>query len=255
MKRAFWILIVTVLMLTAIDVEAQRWKLRRYELDLNLSGVAFHGDIGRANRPLPNMYNGFRPSLGITPRFMIRQDLAVSLDLGYVIYAGADIPGESHSRYYSFNSHAFQHFARLEYFIIGAKPGGGSIYNRKGMVNNYSGINFYIYGGVGGIMSKSTVRDLNMDGEELIDNPGYDNTLQYTAGFPVGAGIKYSLDPRWSIGLELGYQFTLSDMLDGYDRSIDANQYKDAYYLLTFKAIYRMRNNRNGRPILNKYYR
>ncbi|MEN8158010.1 MAG: hypothetical protein ABFS10_13750 [Bacteroidota bacterium] len=252
MKRAFWILIAALLVFTGIDANAQRWKLRRYELDMNLSGVAFHGDIGRANRPIPNMFNGFRPSLGITPRFMIRQDLAVSLDLGWVMYGGQDVQGETHSRVYSFNSQAFQHFARLEYYLLGVRRSGGAIYNRKGMVNNYNKMYLYVLAGAGGIMSKSTIKD--QDGVELLDNPGYDNTLQYTAGFPVGGGIKLSIDPRWSIGLELSYNFTLSDWLDGYSKE-GLSEYLDTYYLLSFKAIYKVRNNRKGRPIFNKYYR
>ena len=113
MKRTFWILIAAILMLTAIDVSGQRWKLRRYEVDAYIGAVAFHGDIGLADRPLANMFNGVRPSVGVIPRFMIRRDMAVSLDLGYLIYGGKDKEGESHGRLYSFNSHAFQHFARI----------------------------------------------------------------------------------------------------------------------------------------------
>ena len=33
------------------------------------------------------------------------------------------------------------------------------------------------------------------------------------------------------------------------------SKYNDSYYLLTVKAIYRIRNDKNGRPIFNKYYR
>ena len=254
MKRIFWILIAVFLMLTAIDVSGQRWKLRRYEVDAYIGAVAFHGDIGLADRPLANMFNGVRPSVGVTPRFMIRRDMAVSLDLGYLMYGGQDKEGESHGRLYSFNSHAFQHFARFEYIILGAAGGGrsgGAVYNRRGMVNNYNRLNLYAFAGAGGILSKSTVKDQN--GEEPVDNPGYDNTMQYTAGFPVGGGIKFSLDPRWSVGVELGYMFTLSDYLDGY--SSEWSNYNDSYYLLTVKAIFRIRNDKNGRPLFNRYYR
>ena len=182
MKRIFWILIAVFLMLTAIDVSGQRWKLRRYEVDAYIGAVAFHGDIGLADRPLANMFNGVRPSVGVTPRFMIRRDMAVSLDLGYLIYGGKDAEGESHGRLYSFNSHAFQHFARFEYLILGASGigrSGGGVYNRRGMVNSYNRLNLYAFAGAGGILSKSTVKDEN--GEEPLENPGYDNSLQYTA--------------------------------------------------------------------------
>lgn len=252
MKRTFWILIATLLVITAVDANAQRWKLRRYEMDIYLGVVSFHGDIGLADRPLANAFNGMRPSIGIIPRFKITESLAVSLDLGYLMYGGKDDANAEHGRVYSFNSNAFQHMARLEYYLVGSRSGITSgIYNRRGMVNNYNRLYLYVYAGAGGILSKSKVKDEN--GEEPLENPGYDNTLQYTAGFPMGGGIKFALDPRWSVGVELGYQFTLSDKLDGYQS--EWSNYNDSYYLLTVKAVMMIRNDRNNRPLFNKYYR
>jgi opacity protein-like surface antigen len=254
MKRTFWIFIAALLVLTSLDATAQRWKLRRYELDAYISWVAFHGDIGLADRPLGNMFNGSRPSVGLTPRFMLRKDMAVSLDLAYVIYGGADDDNGEHGRIYTFNSNAFQHLARFEYFILGeGKYGstGSGIYNRRGMVNNYKRLNLYVFAGAGGIMSKAKIKD--QDGNEPLTNPGYFPGLQYTAAFPVGGGVKLSLDPRWSVGVELGYQFTLSDKLDGYKPIY--SHYNDSYYLFCVKAIMRIRNDSDNRPIFNKYYR
>lgn len=253
MKRTFWILIAAILLLSALDVSGQRWKLRRYEVDIYLAAVSFHGDIGLADRPLGNMLNGMRPNVGLIPRYRLTEDLAVSLDLGYIMYGGKDEAESSHGRVYSFNSHAFQHFARLEYMLIGAgrRRFDFGIYNRRGMINNYNKLNLYLYGGGGGILSKSTVRD--EEGEEPLSNPGYDNSFKYGAAFPVGGGIKISLDPRWSIGVELGYQFSLTDWLDGYKSQF--SNYKDSYFLTSIKAVWRIRNDRNGRPIFSKYYR
>jgi hypothetical protein len=255
MKRTFWILIAALLLLTATDASGQRWKLRRYEAEVYASLVSFHGDIGLADRPLANNFNGMRPSIGVIPRFLIRRDLAVSLDLGYLMYGGKDEEGSSHNRLYSFNTNAFQHFARLEYYVLGevGGRGGSAIYNRRGMVNNYNKLYLYVYAGAGGILSKAKVKDLNNNGEEPLENPGYDNGFKYSAGFPVGGGIKFSIDPRWSVAVELGYQFTLSDYLDGY--SSQYSKYNDSYYLTSVKAIYRIRNDKNGRPVFSKYYR
>ena len=148
MNKNFWILIAVILAFTAIDADAQRWKLRRYEVDLGFSVVPFYGDIGLANKPFLNAFNGLRPSIGVTPRFMIAKDMAVSLDLSFLMFGGEDEPGSSHGRHYSFNTMAFQHFARFEYFLMGEVGGiGGGIYNRRGMVNNYNRIYLYLYGG------------------------------------------------------------------------------------------------------------
>ncbi len=70
----------------------------------------------------------------------------------------------------------------------------------------------------------------------------------------MGGGIKFSVDPRWNVGVEMGYQFTTSDKLDGYAPE-EVSHYNDSYYLITVKAVYRIRNDKNGRPIFNKYYR
>ncbi len=255
MKKNLWIPIILILLLTSIDGFGQRWKLRRYEMDIYIGAVSFHGDIGLANKPLLNNFNGIRPSFGIIPRFMITQDIAVSLDLGYLIYGGKDEEGSSHGRNYSFNSHAFQHIIRGEYFIVGDGRSiiSGAVYNRKGMVNNYNKLYLYVFAGGGGVLSKSKVKDLDNNGEEPLANPGYNNNMQYTAVFPVGGGIKFSIDPRWSFGVEIGYQFTLSDYLDGYSSAW--SQYNDSYYLTSVKAIFKIRNDRNGRPLFRRLYR
>jgi hypothetical protein len=254
MKNKLWIPIIALLLITSVDGYSQRWKLRRYEMDVYLGAVSFHGDIGLANKPFANTFNGLRPSFGVIPRFMIKENLAVSLDLGFVMYGGKDEEGSSHSRYYSFNSYGFQHVARVEYYIIGARtaPISGAMYNRRGMVNNYNQIYVYIFGGAGGVLSKSKVKDVNT-GEEPVNNPGYNNNLVYSAVFPVGAGLKWAIDPRWSFGVEMGYSFSTSDLLDGY--ASEWSNYNDSYFLTSVKAVYKIRNDKQGRPILKKLYR
>jgi len=115
MKNKLWIPIIALLLFTSVDSSGQRWKLRRYELDIYLAGVTMHGDIGKANEPFANMFNGFRPSIGVNPRFFIYERVAVGLDLAYAMYGGKDDEVSSHSRYYSFNTHAFVHGIRGEF--------------------------------------------------------------------------------------------------------------------------------------------
>jgi len=255
MKRVFLILIAAFLLVTSVDTFGQRWKLRRYEMDIYLAGVSFHGDIGLADRPLANMFNGIRPSLGVRPRYFLRNDLAVSLDLGYLMYGGKDKDLEHGvGRNLTFNTQAFQHFVRVEYYLLGEpRRSTGGIYNRRGMVNNYNRIYLYLFGGAGGIYFNAKVKDLNHNGEEPVWNPGYDNSKHYTAAFPFGGGVKLTLDPRWAIGAEIGYQFCLTDYLDGYNS--EWSDYKDSYYLTSFKVIYMLRNDRKNRPIFTRYYR
>ena len=42
MKKRLWIPVIALLLVTSVDGWGQRWKLRRYELDMYVAGVAFH---------------------------------------------------------------------------------------------------------------------------------------------------------------------------------------------------------------------
>lgn len=255
MMKKLLIPLIALLLFTSVDSFGQRWRLRRYEVDAYVAAITMHGDIGKANENFANMFNGVRPSVGITPRFFLAERVSVALDLAWAMYGGTDDPESSHGRYYSFNSNAFVHGLRGEFYILGTEKRmfSGAVYNRKGMVNNYNKLYLYGYGGVSGILSKSKVKDLNNDGEEPINNPGYNNNAVYSVVFPLGLGAKFSLDPRWSIGAELGYSFSLSDELDGY--ASEWSEYNDSYYNISVKAIYKIRSDKNGRPIFKKLYR
>jgi hypothetical protein len=255
MKNKLWILLIAILVLTSMDGYSQRWRLMRYEADAYISAVAFHGDIGLADQDFVNNFNGMRPSIGIFPKYRILRDVKVGLDLAYVMYGGKDKEGSSHGRVYSFTSHGFQHVVRVEYYFfgLGRSEVTGAIYNRKGMLNEYNQLFIYAFAGGGGLLTKSKVKDLNNGGEEPLDNPGYSNKVHYSAVFPLGVGFRFVVDPRWSIGGEIGYQFTSSDWLDGYSSAW--SDYNDSYYLASVKAIYHIQNDRNGRPIFRKLYR
>ena len=177
MKNKLWIPVIALLLITSVDSYGQRWKLRRYEVDLYVAGIAFHGDIGKADQPFANMINGFRPSFGVTPRYKVTQNISVALDLAYAMYGGKDDPESSHGRYYSFNSNAFVHGIRGEYYILGTRENivASGMYNRRGRVNSDNRLFLYACGGVSGRLSKSKVKDLTNDGEEPINNPGDNN--------------------------------------------------------------------------------
>ena len=102
-------------------------------------------------------------------------------------------------------------------------------------------------------MSKGSIKDLDNGDLPPVDNPGYDNNMHYGLVIPVGAGLKYTLDAKWSLSVEAGYRWTTTDYLDAYSSAF--SKYNDAYYTTSFKAIYKIRNNRKGRPIFRKYAR
>ncbi len=119
------------------------------------------------------------------------------------------------------------------------------------MINNYNTLHLYAFAGAGGILTKAKIKDIN--GDEAITNPNYDNNLHFGAVFPMGLGLKYTIDSNWAIGLEVGGRFSLSDVLDGY--ATPWSQYNDRYILTNVKAIYKIRNDRRGVPIFGGFRR
>ncbi|MEZ5072774.1 MAG: hypothetical protein R2751_17920 [Bacteroidales bacterium] len=256
MKKTLWIPLVLILLALTVESSAQQtWRLRRYEGQVYLATTSMYGDIGLANKPFANLFNGVRPSAGFTARYALTRNIGAAVDLSYLMYGGKDEVGSSHGRVYSFMTNAFQHTARIEMYVLGqdVRYRSAAMYNRRGMVNNFNKLNMYLYAGLGGSLSKARIYDLNNDRAEPLTNPGYHPEMQYAVVFPVGAGLKWALDARWSMGTEFGYQFTLTDKLDGY--APVASQYNDSYYVISLRAIYKLRNDRRNMPIFNKLYR
>jgi hypothetical protein len=229
-------LIVIILILSA-DGYGQKRKLQRYDTDLYISAVSFNRDLGPAGESILNNFSGFRPYVGFRTGFRITKDLVVTMHLGYIMYGGKLEENAGYMNNYSFNSAAFQHTLRMEYFIIGdgRGPKPGAVYNRRGMINTER--RFYLFGfaGAGGVLSK------------------YYSSFQYGYVFPMGGGIRFTLSPVWSIGAEFGYQFSTSDLIDGYSRE-DLSGARDSYYLTCVKAIYKIRNLRRDIPVFAQRY-
>jgi len=249
MKKHLWLTLIAIILILSADGYGQQRKLQRYDTDLYISAVSFNRDLGPAGKSILNNLSGFRPNVGFRTGFRITKDLLVTMYLGYIMYGGKLEENSGFMNNYSFNSAAFQHTLRMEYFFIGdgRSPNRGAVYNRRGMINTERRFYLYTFAGAGGVLSKSKIKDLNNDGEEPLANPGYNNSFQYGYVFPMGGGISFTLSPVWSIGAEFGYQFSTSDLIDGYSRE-DLSGAGDSYYLTCVKAIYKIRNYRKGIP-------
>jgi opacity protein-like surface antigen len=138
--------------------------------------------------------------------------------------------------------------AQFEYSIISEeqKYRSAALFNKRGMVNNYSRINFYIFAGVGGVMAHVTPL------KDLENHRDFDPAKLSTAGLaiPVGGGLKYVLSSDLSIGFEFGGRYTTNKYLDGlHTRTAKA---PDMYYFALFNLVYRVKTSRTGAPILFK---
>jgi len=144
---------------------------------------------------------------------------------------------------------------RFDYNLFGSGArsfGSNALFNRRGMINNYGESYFYVFSGIGGIMSKSKVTDVN--GDEVIGNPSYYNNLNWGIVIPAGLGYKRSMNAYVDLAIEVGGRFSFTDKIDGYKHAT-ASDYNDKYITTTVKAVYKIRNDRRGRPILSRYGR
>jgi hypothetical protein len=131
------------------------------------------------------------------------------------------------------------------------------------MVNNYSKVFVYLFAGAGGVFFNPVPLEGFKDKLEKIkeiDNPSEevlaaykDNYSKFAPVFPVGVGLKYAIDAKWSLGLELGRRFTTTDYIDGYSNPV-YSKHNDTYYIGSFKVIYKVRTKRHGKPILFSPY-
>jgi opacity protein-like surface antigen len=124
------------------------------------------------------------------------------------------------------------------------------MFNRRGMLNNYSSFSSYVFIGVGGVYSRANVTFTQ-------DPAPYDKIKSSNIGvvFPFGLGLKYVIDDRWLLQGELGYRYSVTDYIEGYKQDRDS-KYPDVYYFLTFSVAYKLATSRKGIPsFFEKEYR
>lgn len=67
------------------------------------------------------------------------------------------------------------------------------------------------------------------------------NTPKVLPVLPIGAGIRYTINERWSVHSELGFRLSMSDYLDGFSKSGNPSA-KDFYYALKMGINYQFGN-------------
>jgi len=247
-------LILVIVFFVCFNVDAQQWKLRRYEATFGLALNNFYGDVG-TNTPTGKFlgslgtYNPLstRPSFDFGVRYKLNGAMSLKMDLLYGFIAAKD-GGDLADRGYSFRTTIFEPSLKFEYYLIpeGRSYSTAALFNRRGMVNSYSKLNIYLFGGVGGARTKPK----GFDGLE--DRTEFQNSANFGVVFPVGLGVKLAVDALWSIGFEYGRRYTLTDRIDGFIPPTSSSN--DMYEFATFSAIYKVRTDRRGRPMLRGGY-
>ncbi len=257
MKHIRLLHIILLIILTLSSAYGQRWKLRRYDVGLNLGSTQVFGDIG-GTASEKNWFgikdlrpNETRPAIGLHIRYKVDQVYSVKFFSCFGLGRGADSYSRNDHRGFSYRTTIIENSFQVEYYLISEekKYRSAAMYNRRGMLNNYSTISAYAFLGVGTTMyfpkTDAYVRINEQTGDiyDQIDGYGF---IAMTV--PLGLGAKYIIDDKWLVGAELGYRWTTSDFLDGYKQLFNS-KYNDVYYFMLLSASYRLKTSRRGLPI------
>jgi opacity protein-like surface antigen len=230
---------------------AQKWKLRRYEAIAGIGTAHYFGDIG-GTADKNNLFGikdielfNTRPSFYLGARYRIRNNMSVKANFIFGFLKGDDAGSKNNERNLAFTSKIFEPSAQFEFSIISEeqKYRTNAMFNKRGMINNYSHYNIYAFAGIGGVFGwPKPLKDL--EGR-------YEPKTEFGLAFPIGLGVKYVMSSNLSIGVEFGGRLTTEDFLDGYSHPKYSHA-NDVYYFAVFNAIYRLKTSRRGFPILGK---
>jgi len=244
--------ILLILLFLPLSSNAQSWKLRRYEASVSLCTSQIYGDIG-GSADANNLYGlkdiqilKTRPSVAFGARYKIDERMAVKVNLIFGMVSGNDEKSRNDDRNFSFTSTIIEPSAQFEYYLISERKSvsSGASFSRRGMINNFGKLYPYVFAGVGGIISNPKL--LRNDVPVILD----ESISKFGLTFPLGIGIKTSLNSKVSLGFEFGRRFTTTDNIDGY--TSEWSKANDLYDIGMFSLIYKIPTDRRGRPILGK---
>jgi hypothetical protein len=245
------VILIVLMFFTISGGYSQKWKLRRYEAIAGIGTAHYFGDIG-GSADKNNLFGikdielfNTRPSFYLGARYKIRYNMAIKANFIFGFLKGDDEGSKNNDRNLAFNAMIFEPSAQFEYSIISEeqKYRTSAMFNKRGMINNYSHYNIYAFAGVGGVFGwPKPLKELENY---------YDPQMEFGLTFPIGLGVKYVMSSNLSLGLEFGGRLTTTDYLDGYHRE-EFSKANDIYYFAVFNAIYRLKTSRRGFPIIGR---
>ena len=198
------ILILTGLLFCAEIVLSQGFYNRNRNRNLVLTAgtgtTHYYGDLAK-----PGDNSNIRPNLALGARYNFYRWFSAGAELTWFMLVGDDKTDPiKEIRNLSFQSHNFELSAVIQVSLFEE--------DRRFYLRQFA--NPYIYGGVGLVNYNPTAE---LDGERYnlkkLNTSG-ESYSGITASFPVGAGVKFRINPFFNVVLDGGYRFVMSDNLD-----------------------------------------
>ena len=242
---------VAFVLCIVLTANAQKWKLKRIEGILGIGTTNVYSDLGGNPNASSILFiqditfKSTRPSIYGGLRYRIAPNSSVKLSLIYGYSKTADYSGSrNEQRGFSSTTQLVEVSGNYEYYFLPEQRRlrSAAIFNRRGMINDYSSLGAYVFAGMGATIFKpDLVLDETRPGDE------YKNNVGVTMAIPIGVGFKYIISDKWVFGYEIGYRQTFSDFLDGFESP--SSKRPDVYWISTFNLSYRIATSRRGLPI------
>ncbi len=242
---------ISLLFLTAHScvVYGQRWKMRRYDVGIGAGTAQVFGDIGGT----ASESNWFgvkdvqltetRLALTTSIRYKIDPTFSLNWSLSYAKGGGRD-EGSRNERGRSYNVRLYEFSGRFEYFFLkeDKQYRSAAMYNRRGMVNNFSTFAGYAFLGLGVTYSVSE------HGDAIVyPFDEYRSGANVIPVIPYGLGVRYIFDEKTFLNGEFGYRWALTDYVDGYKQT-EASKHTDLYYFFILSLHHRLKTTRRNIP-------
>jgi opacity protein-like surface antigen len=241
---------VAVVVLILLPLNAQQWKLKRVEGIFGIGTTNVYSDLGGAPNATSLLFikditfRSTRPSLYAGVRYRVNPRTSVKLNFIYGYSKTSDYTGSRNElRGFSSVTDLFEISGHYEYYLLPEFRfmRSAAMFNRRGMINDYSRLGFYVFSGIAATMYWPHLTVEPRQGDE------YKNNFGFTGAVPVGAGVKFIISDKWMLGYEIGYRQSFTDFMDGF-KSPWSKRW-DGYWISSINLIYRIPTSRRGIPI------
>ena len=232
LKRVTLLLIGIII---SFSLFPQKTTKAHYEFGLNVGTMIYQGDLSESRLGSIKTQKLFA-DLHATRLFGNNFSARINFTIGKLHGDDArfEEPEYKCHRNFNFSTPVYELSGRVLWDILGRN------YNIRGFAP-------YVFGGVG-ISFLNIRRDWSrLDPDYFPPNADVLTRLPEDIAtelpnsipvFPVGAGFKYFLSPKWAFNAELAYRLTSTDYLDGFSKAANP-EYRDSYASFGVGIIYR----------------
>jgi opacity protein-like surface antigen len=220
MKKSLKIKLLGLICLFQLQTRFPQHLKCQNEIGFSVGFSNFLGDLGGANqngRPLfwdidPQVT---RPAIGILFAHSLNSRFSLRVNAYVTEVRGDDALTNDAARNYRnlhFKSTIFEVSAGIEFNILKFIPDS---HNKRFAPYLFVGIGVFYYNPKAKYDSEWVeLRPLGTEGQGSGQYPERRTYSSFNISFPIGIGVKYAINERWTLGFEFAPRFTLTDYLD-----------------------------------------